>query len=187
VAKQGSPEEVMDCYNALLAERESAQIAQIKTEAGKMQTISGTGEARLEKILLLNKLDEPVEVVNVGEFVTLRITVRANADIPRLVLGYMIKDRLGQPIFGTNTHHTNQALESIVLGETVIYRISFPMNFGPGSYSIATSLHSTDTHLVKNYEWKDLALIFTVLNQDKDVFVGTSWAPPNIEIMCKRI
>jgi len=187
VAKQGSPEEVMDCYNALLAERESAQIAQIKTEAGKMQTISGTGEARLEEILLLNKLDEPVEVVNVGEFVTLRITVRANADIPRLVLGYMIKDRLGQPIFGTNTHHTNQALESIVLGETVIFRISFPMNFGPSSYSIATSLHSTDTHLVKNYEWKDLALIFTVLNQDKDVFIGTSWVPPNIEIMCKRI
>jgi lipopolysaccharide transport system ATP-binding protein len=182
VAKQGSPEEVMDCYNAMLAERENAQIAQMKTEAGKMQTISGTGEARVEEIVLLNKLDEPIEVVNVGEFVTLRVAVRANADIPRLVLGYMIKDRLGQPIFGTNTHHTHQALESIALGDGIIFRISFSMDFGPGSYSIATSLHSTDTHLVNNYEWKDLALIFTVLNQDKDVFIGTSWVPPSIEI-----
>ena len=182
LAKQGSPEEVMDCYNALLSERENALIAQTKTEAGKMQTISGTGEARVEEIVLLNKLEEPVEIVNVGEFVTVRITVRANADIPRLVLGYMIKDRLGQPIFGTNTHHTHQALKKIALNDVIVFRISFSMDFGPGSYSIATSLHSTDTHLVKNYEWKDLALIFTVLNQDKDIFIGTSWVPPSIEI-----
>ena len=56
------------------------------------------------------------------------------------------------------------------------------MNLGPGSYSIATALVSTDTHLVNNYEWRDLALLFTVANQDKPFFIGTTWAPPIIAI-----
>jgi lipopolysaccharide transport system ATP-binding protein len=121
-------------------------------------------------------------MVNVGEDVTLQIKMQANAPIPHLVLGYMIKDRLGQPIFGTNTHHTHQTLENLKPGDLITFRISFSMALGPGSYSIATALHSTDTHLENNYEWKDLALIFSVVNVDKESFIGTSWIPPNIAI-----
>ena len=45
-----------------------------------------------------------------------------------------------------------------------------------------SALVSTDTHLVNNYEWRDLALLFTVANQDKPFFIGTTWAPPIIAI-----
>jgi lipopolysaccharide transport system ATP-binding protein len=56
------------------------------------------------------------------------------------------------------------------------------MNLGPGSYSISTALVSTDTHLVDNYEWRDLAYVFTVANLDKIHFAGSSWIHPEIKV-----
>jgi lipopolysaccharide transport system ATP-binding protein len=180
--KDGTPEEVMDLYNALLAERQDQTVEVRRHADGRAQTVSGTLEATVEDIALLNASGEPVEMINVGSVVDLRIRVRAHRDIPRLVLGYMIKDRLGQTIFGTNTFHTDQILENVSAGDLVTFTARFEMNLGPGGYSIATALVSSDTHLVNNYEWRDLALLFTVANQDKALFVGTTWAPPSIRI-----
>jgi lipopolysaccharide transport system ATP-binding protein len=178
----GEPSQVMDYYNALIAERENATVEVRQLGTGAAQTISGTREAVVESIGLFNAAGEPVEFVNVGESAELRVRVIAHGDVPRLVFGYMIKDRLGQPVFGTNTHHTGQSLEGVRKDAVVEYRVAFPMNFGPGSYSISTALCSTETHLVNNYEWRDLALVFTVANQDRDLFVGSAWVPPVIEV-----
>lgn len=181
--KDGDPAEVMDLYNALIAERENSTITISNHVSGRAQIISGSGEAVVETIMLLNAAQESVEFVDVGQPVTLLIRVIAREDIPRLVLGYMIKDRLGQPVFGTNTYHTKQVLESVQAGQRVEFRIDFPMNFGQGSYSVSTALVSTDTHLVNNYEWRDLALVFTVSNLSRPVFVGSAWVPPKIEVL----
>lgn len=178
----GAPSAVMDYYNALSAEKENATVEVRELETGAAQTISGTREAVVETIGLFNAKGEPVEYVNVGEPVEMRIKAAVHGDIPRLVFGYMIKDRLGQPVFGTNTYHTRQVLENVRDGQVVEYRITFPMNFGPGSYSVSTALCSSDTHLVNNYEWRDLALVFTIANQNRDSFIGTAWVPPQIEI-----
>lgn len=182
LVKDGDPAEVMDLYNALIAERENSTITISNHASGRVQTVSGSGEAVVETIVLLNAAQEPVEFVDVGQPVTLSIRVAVREDIPRLVLGYMIKDRLGQPVFGTNTHHTEQALEQVRAGQRVEFRISFPMNFGQGSYSVSTALVSTDTHLVNNYEWRDLALVFTVSNMSRPIFVGSAWVPPKVEV-----
>jgi lipopolysaccharide transport system ATP-binding protein len=182
IAKQGSPEEVMDYYNAIIADRENSSLDQVVTAEGRVQTTSGTGEATVTDIVLEDERGAPLEVVNVGTPVTLRIRVRLNANLPRLVLGYMIKDRLGQQMFGTNTHHMEAPLENLRAGETVDYLFRFPLNLGPGSYSITTALTSSDTHLAHNYEWRDLAFLFIVMNMNRKVFVGTSWLEPTVEI-----
>jgi lipopolysaccharide transport system ATP-binding protein len=182
LVKDGDPAEVMDLYNALIAERENSSITISNHASGRAQTVSGSGEATVENIRLLNGLQEHVEFVDVGELVTLLVDVLAVREVPKLVLGYMIKDRLGQTVFGTNTFHTEQAIENIGAGQRINFRINFPMNLGPGSYSVSTALVSTDTHLVNNYEWRDLALIFTVSNISREIFVGSAWVPPQIEI-----
>jgi lipopolysaccharide transport system ATP-binding protein len=94
----------------------------------------------------------------------------------------MIKDRLGQAMYGTNTDLTKQPLYDVKVGEIITYRFDFPLNLGPGSYSIATALESTDTHLVDNYEWRDLALVFSVANLTKSEFAGCAWIDPRISI-----
>ena len=179
----GEPSQVMDYYNALIAERENATVEVHTLASGATQTVSGTREAVVESVGLFNAANEPIEFVNVGEPVELRVKAGINADIPRLVFGYMIKDRLGQPVFGTNTHHTRQVLENVRGGQVVEYRVAFPMNFGPGSYSVSTALCSTETHLVNNYEWRRLAMVSTPPHQNRDPFVGNAWVPPMIEVL----
>jgi len=183
VLRDGKPQDVMDYYNALIAERENSQLREDEHESGRTMVVSGTGEATVQSVTLHDRDGALVEHVNVGDEVELRLSVRVDTDIPRLVLGYMIKDRLGQQIFGTNTHHTEQALHDARAGDVVEYRARFRMNLGPGSYSVSTALVSTETHLVNNYEWRDLALVFTVSNFDKPYFIGSAWMPPHIELV----
>lgn len=183
LAMQGTPEAVTDYYNALLAEQANYTVQQEADATGRMMTVSGTGEARVVDIALLNQSGQRVEMIGVGESVQLEIRVQVNAAIPRLVLGYMIKDRLGQAVFGTNTHYLEHPEYDIRPGETLTYRIAFTANLGEGSYSVATALVSTENHLANNYEWRDLALVFTVNNLSKPPFVGTSWMPIDLEII----
>lgn len=180
--RDGSPDEVLDYYNALIAERENSTVRVAEHGSGRQQVVSGTGEAVVEAVELHDSSGHRVEHVEVGAEVVLKVDVLVREDIPRLVLGYMIKDRLGQPVFGTNTHHTRQSVEGLSAGQRLTFRISFPVNIGTGSYSISTALVSTDTHLVNNYEWRDLALLFHVGNSTKPMFVGTAWIPPRITV-----
>lgn len=184
VIKDGPPSEVMDFYNALIAERENATVEVRRQSDGRAQTSSGTGEARVEGIDLRNERGEVVDHVNVGEPVVLKVDVRVFADLPDLVLGYMIKDRLGQQVYGTNTYHLGLELVDVKEGELVTVEFSFLANLGLGSYSVSTALHVADTHMAANFEWRDLALLFNVINIDRSPFVGVSWMPPQVE--CRR-
>ena len=182
VIKDGNPEEVMDFYNALIAEKENSTIKQVTKEDGRVETISGTGEATVSEIALYNSKNEKIEYILVGESVTLKVKVKVKEDISQLVLGYMIKDRLGQPIFGTNTHHYDNIIKNAKKNDNYEFSFSFDMNLGVGSYSIAFALHSDDTHISANYEWKDNAIVFNVVNSSKKDFVGVAWLKQKVEI-----
>lgn len=189
VLKDGEPEAVMDYYNALIAEREgiSSTVTVSTTADGRTQTVSGTGDARVESVGLFDTQGEPLEFIDVGQAVVLRARVAIEADLPSLVFGYMIKDRLGQAVFGTNTHHLGRKIENLKKGDWLELVFSFRAAMGVGSYSIATGLHATDSHLGGNYEWRDLALVFNVANVSKETFVGMAWMPPEFELIrCDR-
>jgi lipopolysaccharide transport system ATP-binding protein len=94
VVKIGNPEEIIDYYNALIAQKENSAITERYLEDGKISTVSGTFQAALHTIELLNLKNEKVEMLNVGDKATLHISVKVNEDLPTLVLGYE-KDRLG--------------------------------------------------------------------------------------------
>jgi lipopolysaccharide transport system ATP-binding protein len=182
LAMEGEPEAVMDYYNAMLADHQNQTVKQEVTVDGKIQTISGTGEATVADIALLDLNGIRVEMVDVGQPVTLQVLVKTNSYIERLVLGYGIKDRLGQVVYGTNTDLKQQVLENVSAASNIRFDIAFPANLGPGTYSVQTALASTDTHLVNNYEWRDLALVFNVININKPHFAGVAWIDPTIAI-----
>ncbi len=179
--RDGPPGEVMDYYNSLIAEKEAATLVQERDAQGRVVTRSGNGGAVTDSLELLHE-GQVVELVEVGAQVVLRAQVRCMQPIPRLVMGYMIKDRLGQPVFGINTHLTGQVQENLQEGRRLIFEFAFPANLGPGSYSVSTSLSSTQDHLEHNYEWRDLALVFSVINTRHDHFAGCAWIPPQITI-----
>lgn len=182
VIKDGAPEEVMDFYNALIAEKENSQIELSVKENGKIQTISGTREAKIEEFGLYNEKKEKVEYIAIGEHVVLRAKVKTYENISQLVFGYIIKDRLGQEVFGTNTHHYDMVIENAIKGDVYEFSFSFPMNLGVGSYSIAIAVHAQETHISSNYEWRDQALVFNVLNTNKEEFVGSTWIEQKVKV-----
>jgi lipopolysaccharide transport system ATP-binding protein len=182
IIKDGNPEEVMDFYNALIAEKENSTLELNQTESGKVQTKSGTGEVVLEQVVLENSKGQVAEYIDVGETVTLKITAKVNVDVDQLVCGYGIKDRLGQVVYGTNTWHSQQVIENVKAGEFVIFEFQFAANLGVGSYSVQTAFVDTDTHLTANYEWIDHAYVFNTINASHLVFEGSAWLQPQIKI-----
>ena len=96
---------------------------------------------------------------------------------------YLINDRLRQSVYGNNTHPLGCKLESLEADTEIEYRVNFAMNLGIGSYSVAVALHTADTHLAQNYEWRDLAAVFNVVNMDREEFVGLTWMPPKVELV----
>jgi len=178
----GAPQEVLDLYNAMIAEKENATVRQLRTEDGAAMTVSGTGEATIERIWLEDRHGNPVQFIGVGDQIDLVIRVCAKSGLSRLIIGYMIRDRLGQSIYGTNTFHSEQVIRNVSSGDVFELRASFPMNLGVGSYSVSVALTGTETHLVDNYEWRDLALVFTVANTQRSQFVGTAWLPPKLTL-----
>lgn len=181
VLQEGEPEAVLDYYNALLAARQNQAVRQEVQEDGRIQTISGTAEAQIEAIGLYTAKGEKVKSVRVGEPVQLRVQVLINADLPELVFGYQIRDRLGHVVYGTNTYYLAARLTRLRAGERISYSFSFDANLGPESYSISAALHASNSHVIANYEWRDLSVIFNVVNTDCPDFVGSAWLPPRLE------
>lgn len=182
VIKQGHPDEVLDFYNAMLAERQHTQIKQKTLRDGSLQTVSGTGEVSIQSVRLLDGDENPRESIAVGQPVTLVVELAVHQDIPRLTLGFLIKDQLGQPIYGINTHRIDKAIDHLAAGERLRYHFSFNANLGKGHYSISLSASRFDSHLDKNYQWIDRSLIFHVVNTQKEDFIGSNWLDSAVAI-----
>lgn len=182
ILKDDEPEIVMDYYNALIADKENAGIKQKKLANGKVVTSSGTRDAIVANLALCTAEGQVLEMVAVGQEVMLRLEIDAFKDIKELVAGFLIKDRLGQDVFGTNSFFQHQSLGSVTQGARITCEYSFPVNLGPGSYSISVALHSGSSHLANNYHWLDKALIFTVANLNKKQFSGIAWLPTRLAV-----
>lgn len=185
VMKDGSPDEVVDYYNAMIAERENARmtIEQKRNQNGWLHTRSGTFEAVIGEIALLDaETLQQINTARVGQKLILRVDVDVKQPAPKLVLGLMLRDRTGHIVWGTNTWHTQQVEESIPEGQHIRYDITFDCDLGPGSFGFTTSVTASDTHAAANYEWQDNVIVFDVVNVDRPIFVGSSALDTHIEI-----
>ena len=174
VVKEGQPEEILSYYNALIAKKEGTKIVQKNIEE-RIETVSGTGEAVFSDIQLYNENEESVKVVRVGESVVIHCKVVVNQSVDSLVLGFGVTDRLGLMMFGTNTLHTKQVIYDAREGDVYLYKVSFLANLGIGNYAVHCSLVEDGNHTEKNFEWRDGAFVFDVVNVDKNTFIGCMW------------
>lgn len=185
ILKDGEPEAVLDYYNALISKKQDVQISQITLQNGKTATVSGNKKACIKNVEILDAVGKKIQNLEVGKKIKLKVTVQANENLPSLVLGYQIKNRFSQVVYGTNTYHLKQALKNLKKGEEYDFSFEFDANLGVGSFSVTIALHDSDNHLQNNYEWRDNAIIFNVVNFSKPDFVGLAYLEPSLEI--KRI
>jgi lipopolysaccharide transport system ATP-binding protein len=178
-----APAPMFDLYNALIAGESAASVERSLSADGATRLRSGSGEARVTGVNLCDaQSGAPIAVCEVGQRVILKIEVAVERRIERLVLGFSIRDRLGNVVFGTNTHHTSQALKSLDAGRRLQFATHMPLNIGAGRYSISTALVDGATHLGENYEWVDHAHEFDVVMGSAAAFEGAAWLEPRIEV-----
>jgi len=174
IVKEGPPEEAMDFYHALLSARDVKLIRQERQAYGQVQTTSGRGDVTVIEINLLNPEGKPIEAAETGTPVTLEIKAQVNTTVPEMVMGFLIKDRFGQIMYGINSHRLGITIQHLSAGDLVIGHFQFEMNLGKGNYTISTGVSGQESHLADNYEWRDGSLVFSVYNTKKPDFVGSA-------------
>lgn len=182
VVMTGDPEHVMNHYNAMLSDQKGSTIQVTTTPEGLQRTHSGTGEVVIERVRMIKHNDEATETLQTGETARLQLLAQVKQPVSELVVGVMIKDRLGQVVFGVNTFHRQHVLTHLKPAEKIELNFEFEANLGPGHYSVTVALHAGPDHVQKNYDWRDLALVFEVINVSKEEFVGVTWLPHTLRI-----
>ena len=171
--RDDAPDAVMDYYNGLIAARcADHEIRQNRAAGGRVTTRSGSAEATIASIELLAK-GAPSSAVRSGDAATVRIEIVVNASIPELTAGILIRDRLGNDVFGTNTYYLGSNRYDVAAGDTLAVEFEIPaLDLGIGSYSLTAALHSGGHHMLANFDWWDRAIVFQVLPGTGPVSVG---------------
>jgi lipopolysaccharide transport system ATP-binding protein len=104
----------------------------------------------------------PLKWVVGGEYVTLRITAVAGKRMENPIMGFIVKDRLGQGLFGDNTYISYVDRQFVVeQGESFAAEFTFLMPIMPrGDYSICVTLAEGTQENHIQHQWIHDALIF---------------------------
>lgn len=111
-----------------------------------------------------------------GDTATLRVQLDADVDTQTLSLGLMIRDRLGQDLFGTNTHLLGQILD-LRKGQSRELRFDISLNLGPGQYTLTLGLHDRNSYTDEVQDWWNDSLIFEVDYAGRPDYVGVCPLP----------
>jgi len=178
MVKDGTPSDVLDFYNAMIVKKEAElNIKQLANEYGQLSTRSGNNKARIDKVELLDANQKSARVFMVGELITLSCIVHYREPIEQATLGFMIRDRLGREVFGTNSYYLKHHLDVIQTPLSLKIDFQLGLNLGPGDYSLSLSSHTGDSHISDNHDWWDNALMFRIIPNGSLVFVGVAYLP----------
>lgn len=124
----------------------------------------GERGATIEKVRLVDLDGRPFALLQGGEMARIEVHARADAPLTRPIVGFLVNDRLGQPLFGDNTFLTYRLDPVPVgLGERLIARFEFQMPFLPtGDYSVTAAIAEGDPENHRQHHWLHEALILHV-------------------------
>ncbi len=122
----------------------------------------GTNLVKLEQVYLLSEDGAPLSWAVGGEMVELKIIAQPLTDMGEPIVGFVVKDKLGQSLFGDNTYLTFMANPLFKRAKSQITaRFRFRMPIMPaGDYTIAIGIAqgTQDSHTV--HKWVHDALVF---------------------------
>lgn len=127
----------------------------------------GAQAASIESVALENEAGGRISVFEGGEVVRLVVHAKLRESLDQLIVGFYVKDRLGQRIFGDNTFLAyRDAPLSGKAGEILRAAFTFRMPFMPsGSYMIDAAVASGDQNEHTQQHWVHDALEFRALDE----------------------
>jgi lipopolysaccharide transport system ATP-binding protein len=122
----------------------------------------GKGGAQVYNVALLDSDQRPLAWIVGGETVVLRVNVRANQELDAPIIGFHVKDRLGQVLFGDNTFlsYRDKSIQCQKNGELQA-DFSFHMPLLPaGEYSVTVAIANGTQDDHEQHHWIHDALVF---------------------------
>lgn len=123
-----------------------------------------TGGATITEVALLGRDGRRLNVASGLDEVRLRIVAKAHRALACVIVGFFVKDQLGQSLFGDHTYlaYEDQPLD-LQSGQVVEATFDFTMPLLPnGQYSICVAVAEGDPDNNVQHHWVHDALIFTV-------------------------
>ena len=121
----------------------------------------GDGRAEILKVEVLDGLRRPVEIVESGEPLVVSMRLLFHTDVEHAVCGFMIRNRHGIHLYGTNTELQHLDLGPVKRGALIEVDFAFNCWLAPDAYSIAVASHSPDA---VSFDWLDGAYFFRVVS-----------------------
>jgi len=172
------PDAVFDYYNARIAQREKdASIEQHKDAEGRSITRSGSRDAELLSVVIEDGARRPARLFRVGSVATIRCRFRLNRDMECPTVGFVLRDRFGADIFGSNTFHLDAGGGAVRAEGCFEAEFRTSIDLGPGTYSLSVALHRSHAHLDSNYDWWDRAALIEVVPGERPPFTGVAALP----------
>lgn len=122
----------------------------------------GLGGSRVLRVDLCDEQGRPLAWAVGGEYVALEVEAQALQDLLRPIIGFVVKDRLGQALFGDNTFLTyEQQPPACPAGDLLRARFEFQMPRLPvGDYSITIAIAEGTQHEHVQHQWIFDAITF---------------------------
>ena len=122
----------------------------------------GAGGAEIRNVVLLDADGKVLRGVEGGENVTLVVLVKALADMTQPLIGFYIRDRLGQNLMGENTYLTYEHdHRPILTGQVARARFAFQMPYLlNGDYSVCVAVADGTQVAHVQHHWVNDAFVF---------------------------
>jgi ABC-type polysaccharide/polyol phosphate transport system ATPase subunit len=174
VEADGKPIDVLNRYQRLIMAREkafdaavldqralSSESSSVHDQLAQFTYRHGDGSARILNVELLDASHRSVELVETGETVLVKIKILFETNIEEPVCGFMIRNRHGIHLYGTNTQLQESDFGPVQRGDVVEVVFAFNCWLAPDAYSIVAATHSPDA---VSFDWVDGALFFQVMS-----------------------
>ena len=122
----------------------------------------GMGGAQIHDVRLLDENENALAWIVGGEKVTLRIIIRAYQDLDSPIIGFIVKDRLGQALFGDNTFlsHPERRVPCQGGGALQADFVFFMPLLPAGEYSITIAIANGTQETHEQHHWIHDAVLF---------------------------
>lgn len=177
IVDDGAPQDVLNRYQKIIMARENAFEAAIAADSvvndqgvepfeENLAPLNytfrhGDGTAEVLHVDLVNSRGELMQLVESGAPIQVRMRVRFHTDVDDPVCGFLIRNRHGINIYGTNTQLQQVEIGPVARDEVV--EVTFAMNcfLAPDAYSIAVAAHSP---AAVSFDWIDGVIFFHVIS-----------------------
>lgn len=172
IERDGGAVAVADYYSAVINNRlHECHIVQ-DGPADLPVTRSGTREVEVVAVRLRGADGQERTLFRCGDPVCLEIELAVAVDVPKLVQGFLIRDRRGNDVYGTNTYHLDQVIPHPRAGSRFRLAFAFPANLGEDVYSVSVATVNSDVVLWRSFDWIENVARFRVVHGDEAYFVG---------------